>query len=90
MSGFLHVSVKGHRDKSGEFGQDIRQLKLALPTGHSLFFAVQVKAGDINPHARGQKSNVALVLTQARMALGKKTLDAATQTGRSHHPCAPL
>jgi len=41
---------------------------------------VQVKAGDIKADARGQTSNIATVLTQARMALGKKNLDAATQT----------
>jgi predicted transcriptional regulator len=79
MSGFLTVTIKGHRDKSGEYGQDIRQMKLVLPTGHALFFAVQVKAGDINSGARGATSNIETLLTQARMALGKKTWDTATQ-----------
>ena len=79
IAGFSAVRQKGHRDKRAEFGQDIRNMRLRLPTGHELFFAVQVKSGDLRAHSRSGNQHVESVLMQARTALGKRTWDESRQ-----------
>ena len=45
--GFKKVFPKGHEDKTNEFGQDIKLMKLELPTENILYFVLQVKTGTI-------------------------------------------
>jgi hypothetical protein len=80
LAGFSHVRPKGHRDKSGEYGQDIRQMKLRLPTAHELFFAVQIKTGNLNARSSSTTQHIETLLTQARTALNKKTWDDSRQS----------
>lgn len=80
--GFRSVLEKGHRDKTLEFGQDIRSFKLQLPTGHWLYFSAQVKAGNIiySASEKARSSNIEKVLTQAKMAFTHEMFDAETNT----------
>jgi len=66
---FERISVPGHPNML-EFGKDM-WMRYRLPTGHSIFFAVQVKKGtvDARGRTRGENTNAAELLTQAQMAL---------------------
>lgn len=81
--GFSCVSAKGHRDRSLEYGQDLRGFKIQLPTGHWLYFAAQVKTGDISYSAKSSSKNIEEILTQVRMAQGKKIFDFETNSYHS-------
>ncbi|MFZ7137846.1 MAG: helix-turn-helix domain-containing protein [archaeon] len=78
--GFRSVMGKGHRDKTLEFGQDVRCFKLELPTGHWIYWAAQVKTEDINYSASGKNENVENILTQLKMAIEREMFDAETNT----------
>lgn len=83
--GFRSVLGKGHKDKTLEFGQDIRSFKFQLPTGHWLYFAAQVKTGNLiysvsETTAPSQTKNIEKVLTQVRMAFDYEMFDAETNS----------
>jgi hypothetical protein len=82
--GFKCVNAKGHRDKTLEYGQDIRGFKYQLPTGHWMYFAAQVKTGNILYSAVKPSQNIQQILTQVAMAFEKKMFDA--QEARHHVP----
>jgi hypothetical protein len=67
--GFENVKAKGHRDKSLEFGQDIRRMKFQLPTGHWLYFSAQVKTGDINTKSSDEQQHINQVIRQTLIQL---------------------
>jgi hypothetical protein len=67
--GFDNVSIKGHRERRGEFGQDIRLMKLKLPTGHYLYFVAQIKTSNI------ASSHIDDILSQLNRAYNKKIFD---------------
>mgnify|MGYP001065928459 CR=1 FL=1 len=73
--GFRRAKAKGHKDRTLEYGNDIREMKWQLPTGHFLYFAAQVKAGDIIYGVSKPNQNVEKLLTEARMALEKTSFD---------------
>jgi len=73
--GFWRAKAKGHKDKTLEYGNDIREMKWQLPTGHFLYFAAQVKAGDIIYGISKPNQNVEKLLTEARMAFEKTIFD---------------
>jgi hypothetical protein len=76
--GFQRISVPGHPNML-EFGKDM-WMRLRLPTGHSIFFAVQVKKGtvDAKGKTRGENANAAELLNQAEMALRHPVHDPET------------
>ena len=78
--GFRCILKKGHRDRSLEFGQDLRSFKFQLPTGHWLYFAAQVKTQDlIYSSEEGEgKTNVDKVITQLNMAFEHEMFDLET------------
>jgi len=76
--GFKTAEPKGHKDRSLEFGQDIRKMKIQIPTGHWLYFSAQVKTGDINANTTTQKGNVERILTQTKMQLNWEMFDPET------------
>jgi hypothetical protein len=78
--GFETVSSKGHTDKSLEYGQDVRGFKYQLPTGHWLYFAAQVKTGQILYSPSRPTRNIETILSQVRMAFKKKMFDAQIAT----------
>lgn len=78
-AGFSHIAVKGHIDKSGEYGQDIRDLKLELPSGHALYFAVQVKTGNLGMKSSEPSRHLETVMVQARTALRRRVWDPSIQ-----------
>lgn len=75
---FQRISVPGHPNML-EFGKDM-WMRFRLPTGHSIFFAVQVKKGtvDAKGKTRGENVNAAELLTQAQMALKHPVHDPET------------
>lgn len=75
---FQRISVPGHPNML-EFGKDM-WMRYRLPTGHSIFFAVQVKKGtvDAKGKTRGENVNAAELLTQAQMALRHPVHDPET------------
>lgn len=74
--GFQRVTVSGHRDKLLEYGGDL-WMRFALPTGHLLYFGIQVKIGKIDTAgvSKPGSKNVAEILNQASMLLGKDIFD---------------
>ena len=72
--GFQRISIAGHKDKAMEFGKDI-WMKYRLPTGHWLYFGLQVKRGKIDSAARSRNENVAEVHRQITMILGHEIFD---------------
>lgn len=78
--GFESVFPKGHKDKSLEFGQDIRGFKFRLPTGDWLYFASQVKHGPVSSSAAEPSRNVAKLFTQVQMAFGAEVFDPQTNS----------
>ncbi|WP_218016257.1 hypothetical protein [Sphingomonas asaccharolytica] len=75
---FQRISVPGHPNML-EFGKDM-WMRYRLPTGHSIFFAVQVKKGTVDARGktRGENVNAAELLTQAQMALKHPVHDPET------------
>lgn len=75
---YQRISVPGHPNML-EFGKDM-WMRYRLPTGHSIFFAVQVKKGtvDAKGKTRGENVNAAELLTQAQMALKHPVHDPET------------
>lgn len=75
--GFHRVSQAQHKEKILEFGKDL-WMKYQLPTGHWLYFCAVIKRDKIDSAARVGNSNVASVLTQARMAIDHPIFDPDT------------
>jgi hypothetical protein len=73
-SGFQRVSPGGHKEKLLEFGKDL-WMKLRIPTGHWIYFGVQVKRGKIDSSGVGGSSNVANILTQVKMGIDHPIFD---------------
>ena len=71
---FNRVSIAGHKDKSMEFGKDV-WMKFCLPTGHWLYFGLQVKCGKLDATARSQNKNIAEIYRQTLMMLGHEIFD---------------
>lgn len=71
---FQRISITGHKDKAMEFGKDV-WMKHRLPTGHWLYFGIQVKRGKIDSTARSKNENVAEILNQIGMMLGHEVFD---------------
>lgn len=78
--GFSCVAAKGHKDRSLEYGQDLRGFKFQLPTGHWLYFTAQVKTGSITYSAKKSSENIEEILTQVKMAQGKRIFDFETNS----------
>lgn len=76
--GFEAAQAKGHRDRSLEFGQDIRNLKYHLPTGHWLYFAAQVKTGPLKYGVQKPSQSIEKALIQLGMASDKEMFDSET------------
>ena len=72
--GFQRISIAGHTDKAMEFGKDL-WMKYRLPTGHWLYFGLQVKLGKIDAAAKTKNENVAEVHRQLTMMLGHEIFD---------------
>ena len=71
---FRRISIAGHKDKAMEFGKDL-WMKHQLPTGHWLYFGLQVKRSKIDATARSKNENVAEVHNQITMMLGHQIFD---------------
>ena len=71
---FQRISSAGHKDKAMEFGKDL-WMKHRLPTGHWLYFGLQVKRGKIDATARTKNENVAEIHHQITMMLGHEIFD---------------
>jgi hypothetical protein len=74
--GFQRISAAGHKDKALEYGKDI-WMKFRLPTGHWIYFGVQVKKGrlDSSARTRADNENISEVLNQIKMALDTEVWD---------------
>ncbi len=57
-----------------EFGKDL-WMKYCLPTGHWLYFGLQVKRGKIDATAKTKNENVATIHRQLTMMLGHEIFD---------------
>jgi hypothetical protein len=68
------VSPTGHKDKSLEFGEDLR-MKFQLPTSHWLHFCAQVKKDKVDSNNSSGAKSVASVLNKARMAIDHPIFD---------------
>jgi hypothetical protein len=73
--GFKKCRAKGHIDKTLEYGQDIRTMKLQIPTEHYLYFTAQVKAVTINYGVSEPSANIESIYTEISMALDKEMID---------------
>ena len=71
---FHRISIAGHQDKAMEFGKDL-WMKYCLPTGHWLYFGLQVKRGKLDAAARSRNQNIADVHRQVTMMLGHAVFD---------------
>lgn len=71
---FQRISVAGHKDKALEYGKDV-WMKHRLPTGHWLYFGLQVKRGKIDAAARSNNENVAEIHRQITMMLNNPIFD---------------
>ena len=71
---FQRISMAGHTDKVMEFGKDL-WMKHRLPTGHWLYFGLQVKRGKIDASASSRNENVAEIHNQITMMLGHEIFD---------------
>lgn len=71
---FRRISISGHKDKALEFGKDL-WMKYHLPTGHWLYFGLQVKRGKIDATARSKNQNVAEIHNQITMMLDHPIFD---------------
>lgn len=75
-SGFQGIQFAGHKDKALEYGKDLR-MKFRLPTGHFIYFGIQVKKGKLDAAGRskGSNDNVMEVFNQVSMALAHPVFD---------------
>ena len=71
---FQRVSAAGHRDRGMEFGKDL-WMKFRLPTGHWIYFGLQVKRRTLDAAAKTRNDNVAEVHRQVTMMLGHAIFD---------------
>ena len=71
---FQRISLAGHKDKLLEFGKDL-WMKYLLPTGHLLYFGLQVKRGKIDAKSRTGNQNIAEIHRQITMMLGNTIFD---------------
>ena len=72
--GFHRVSAAGHRDRGMEFGKDL-WMKFRLPTGHWIYFGLQVKRRTLDAAAKTRNDNIAEVHRQVMMMLGHAIFD---------------
>ena len=72
--GFERVSAAGHRDRGMEFGKDL-WMKFRLPTGHWIYFGLQVKRRPLDAAAKTRNDNIAEVHRQVTMMLGHAIFD---------------
>lgn len=77
--GYSRVKVKGHREKSSEFGKDL-WMKLALPSEHILYFGAQVKIGRVHAAASEPTQNIANILSQLKMLFEHPVFDPVTNS----------
>ena len=82
--GFINAEAKGHRDRTLEYGQDIRRMKLQIPTGHWLYFSAQVKTGDIHTKNTEHERHVSLIIQQTMTQLNWEMPD--PEIGRNVKP----
>ena len=75
--GFRRVSVTGHKEKLLEYGKDL-WMKYQLPTGHWIYFAVQIKREKLDARGGSGDKNTATILDQVRMALDHPVFDPET------------
>lgn len=73
--GFENIKVKEHKVRTLEYGQDIKLMKLRLPTGHFLIFVAQVKKGDIKSTSQEPDKGIKKILTEIRPVFNKKVFD---------------
>ncbi len=73
--GYENVKVKGHKTKTLEYGQDIKLMRLRLPTGHFLYFVAQIKRGDIKSSSQEPDKEIEKILTEIRPAFNKRIFD---------------
>ena len=59
--GFRRVSVTGHNEKLLEYGKDL-WMKYQLPTGHWIYFAVQIKREKLDARGGSGDKNTTTVL----------------------------
>ena len=71
---FQRVSVAGHKDRAMEFGKDL-WMKYRLPTGHWIYFGLQVKRGKLDAAAKTKNANIAEIHRQIAMMLGHAIFD---------------
>ena len=71
---FQRISISGHEDKALEYGKDV-WMKYRLPTGHWIYFGLQVKRGKIDAAAGTKNLNVAEIHNQTTMMLGHEVFD---------------
>ncbi len=77
--GYSRVKVKGHREKTMEFGKDL-WMKFALPSEHILYFGAQVKIGRVHAAASEPTQNVANILGQLKMLFEHPVFDSVTNS----------
>lgn len=77
--GYQRISAAGHKDKALEYGKDI-WMKFVLPTGHVLYFGIQVKKGKLDAAGKSKRSNsnIAEIHNQVLMMLGHEIFDPET------------
>lgn len=73
--GYEHVRFDKHEQRNLEFGQDIREMKLRLPSGHVLYFVAQVKKKTLRSSTRNVASDIESILLQLEKSLEKKIFD---------------
>ncbi|MFI0606697.1 MAG: hypothetical protein ACH37Z_02260 [Anaerolineae bacterium] len=78
--GFEKVQEDKHRDRRLEFGQDIRTMRLRLPTGHALYLVAQLKKGAIKSSTGAPTHDIMAIINQLEKALDKTVFDYDTNT----------
>ncbi len=73
--GFEKVTPKKHTEHIMEYGQDIKIMRLRIPTGHFLYFVCQVKIGIIGSSPNQPTQNIATILEEIRPAFEKEIFD---------------
>jgi hypothetical protein len=73
--GYERVRADPHQHRSLEFGQDIREMKLRLPSGHTLYFVAQVKKHAIRSSTARVSVDVEAVILQLEKSTEKKVFD---------------
>lgn len=80
------AAVKASEDggRALEFGQDIQEMKLRLPTGHWLFFSAKVKQGDIKSN-KSSKQFIEKLLLQVYGQSDSKISSKQRTNGKPDH-----